>query len=69
MEKVKVGKREALYHLRKIKDGKTESMEQSIEYFKDEAKLLYHVWTSSPEITKQDLLAIAEKLEESQPFD
>lgn len=71
VEKVKVGKREALYHLRKIKgaDGKTESMEQSIEYFKDEAKLLYHVWTSSPEITKQDLLAIVEKLEESQPFD
>ncbi|USG65593.1 hypothetical protein NDK47_26420 [Brevibacillus ruminantium] len=65
VEKVKVKNKDALYLMRKFmgEDGKVASIEQSIEFYKDDAKQLYTVFTTSDKITKEEMLAIAEKLE------
>ncbi|MEJ8545212.1 hypothetical protein [Brevibacillus borstelensis] len=64
VEKVKVGAQEALYTLNKIKgaDGNVEKIHQTVEFYKEDKKLMINVFTTSPDMTKKDLLAIAEKL-------
>ncbi|MGG1663009.1 hypothetical protein [Brevibacillus sp. NRS-1366] len=58
VEKVTVQKKEALYHVQKLEDKET----KYVEFYNDKKKQLLEVRTVAAEITKEDLLAIAEKL-------
>ena len=60
VETVKVNGMEAIYQVKKLQGSDTEM--KSIQIYKEETKLLYEVTTSSTDISKEDLLAIAEKL-------
>lgn len=59
VENVKVHNKEALYYVQKLKTGKAAKY---IQFFKDDTNQLYEVRTTSPELTKEDLLVIADKL-------
>lgn len=65
VENIKVKNRDALYILRKFmdQDGKVASIQQSVELYKDDEKQLYTVFTSSPNVTKEELMAIVDKME------
>ncbi|GED71260.1 hypothetical protein BRE01_49620 [Brevibacillus reuszeri] len=58
VEKVTVQKKEALYHVRKLKDKEA----KYVQFYQDDKKRLIEVRTMEPDITKEDLLKIAEKL-------
>jgi hypothetical protein len=64
VENVKVGGQEALYQLTNLKgeNGSVVRVDKSIQFYKEDKKLMVFVSTSSPDIAKEDLLAIAEKL-------
>lgn len=58
VEKVTVQNKEALYHVRKLKDKEA----KYVQFYQDDKKRLIEVRTTTPDITKEDLLKIAEKL-------
>ncbi|MGG4496056.1 hypothetical protein [Brevibacillus reuszeri] len=58
VEKVTVQKKEALYRVRKLNDSES----KSVQVYQDDKKRLIEVRTMEPDITKEDLLKIAEKL-------
>ncbi|WP_103104327.1 RNA polymerase sigma factor [Brevibacillus reuszeri] len=58
VEKVTVQNKEALYHVRKLNDKES----KFVQVYQDDKKRLIEVRTTAPDITKEDLLKIAEKL-------
>nr|WP_146742021.1 hypothetical protein [Brevibacillus laterosporus] len=61
-EKVMVGDNEAAYTTMKMPDG---DMHKRISWIKNGTSLGYNVWTFSKDITKQDLLKMAEDLQKA----
>ncbi|QAV12651.1 hypothetical protein EB820_00420 [Brevibacillus agri] len=59
VEKVSVQKKEALYVANKLPDG---TDMRTVKFYNDNSKLLFEVSTKTAAITKEELLAIAEKL-------
>lgn len=58
VEKVTVQNKEALYHVRKLNDKES----KFVQVYQDDKKRLIEVRTTAPDITKEDLLKIAEGL-------
>lgn len=59
VETVTVQHKEGLYHVLKLKDGKEV---KTVQFYRDDTKRLVEVSTLSADISKQDLLNIAERL-------
>ncbi|WP_312110403.1 DUF4367 domain-containing protein [Brevibacillus reuszeri] len=58
VEKVTVQHKEALYYVQKLKENEA----KYVQFYRDDKKQLFEVRTLAPDITKEELLKIAEKL-------